>query len=89
MQADGQVVVEAIVKPSYASVVTQATLVPTGPRDGPSGGPVPPAGGKGPQTVGARALVVHGVPTRMSVDEMFWHADKLRIGVGKRVVRAR
>ena len=32
---------------------------------------------------------MHGVPTRMSVDEMFWHADKLRIGVGERVVRAR
>ena len=50
---------------------------------------MPLAGGGGPQPVGARALVVHGVPTRMSVDEIFWHADKLRIGVGERVVIAR
>ena len=76
-------------KPSYASVATQATLVPTGPRNGASGGPVPPVGGAGPQPVGARALVVHGVPTRMSVNEIFWHADRLRIAVGEWVVRAR
>ena len=82
---------EAVVtpRPSYASVATQATLVTIGPRNGASGGPVPPTGGAGPQPVGARALVVHGVPTRMSVDEIFWHADKLRVGVGERVVRAR
>ena len=89
VQTDGQVEAVATPKPSYASVATQATLVPTGPRNGTSGGPVPPAGGAGPQPVGARALVVHGVPTRMSVVEIFWHADKLRIGVGERVVRAR
>ena len=39
--------------------------------------------------MGARALVVHGVPTRMSVDEIFRHADRLRLGVGEQVVRAR
>ena len=89
MQTDGQVEAVATPKPSYASVATQVTLVPTGPRNGTSGGPVPPAGGAGPQPVGARALVEHGVPTRMSVDEIFWHADRLRIGVGERVVRAR
>ena len=89
VQTDGQVIAEATSKPSYASVVTQMTLVPTGLRNGTSGGPVPPAGGARPQPVGARALVVHGVPTRMSVDEIFWHADRFRIGVGERVVRAR
>ena len=89
VQTDGQVVAEATPKPSYASVATQATLVPTRPRNGTRGGPVPPSGGAGPQPVGTRALVVHGVPTRMSVDEIFWHADRLRIGVGVRVVRAR
>ena len=76
-------------KHSYASVATQAMLVPAGPRNGTSGGPVPPAGVVKPQPVGARALVVHGVPTRMSVDEIFWHADRLRIEVGERVVRTR
>ena len=89
VQTDGQVVAVATPKPSYASVVTQAMLVPTRPRNGTSGGPVPPAVGAAPQPVGARALVVHGVPTRMSVDAIFWHADRLRIGVGERVVRAR
>ena len=89
MQTDGQVEAVATWKPSYASVATQATLVPTGPRNRTSGGPVPPAGGAGPQAVGARALVMHGVPTRMSVDETFWHAGRLRIGVYERVVRAR
>ena len=64
-------------------------MVPTGLRNGTSRGPVPPTGGAGPHPVGARALVVHGVPTRMSVDEIFWHADRLRIGVGEGVVRAR
>ena len=57
-------------------------------RNRTSGAPVPPAGGAGPQPVGPRALVVDGVPPRMSVDEIFWHADRLRIGVGERVVRA-
>ena len=89
IQTDGQLEAVATPKRTYASVATQATLVPTGPRNGTSRGPVPLAGGAGPQPVGARALVVHGVPTRMSVDEIFWHADKLRIGVGERVVRAR
>ena len=32
---------------------------------------------------------MHGVPTRMSVNEIFWRADRLRIEVGERVVRAR
>ena len=50
---------------------------------------MPPAGGAGPQPVGARALVVHGLPIRMSIDEIFQHADRLRIGGGERVVRAR
>ena len=63
--------------------------MPTGPRNETSGGPVPLAGGAGPQPVGARALLVHGVPTRISVDKIFWHADRLRIGVGERVIRAR
>ena len=89
MQTDGQVKAVATPKPAYTSVVTQATLVPTGPRNGTSGGPVPAAEGAGPQPLGARALLVHGVPTRMSVDEIFWHADRLRIGVGELVVRAR
>ena len=71
VQTDGQVEAVATPKPSYASVATLATLVPTGPRNGTSGGPVPPAGGAGPQPVGARALVVHRVPTRMSVNEIF------------------
>ena len=89
MQTDGQVEAVASPRPSYASVATQATLVPTGPKNVTSGGPVPPMGGARPQPVGARALVVYGVPTRMSVDEIFWHADRLRIGVGEQVVRAR
>ena len=89
VQIERQVGAVLTPKPSYALVATQATLVPTGPRNGTGGGPVPPAGGAGPQPVGARALVVHGVPTRMSVDEIFWHAHRLRIGVGERVVRAR
>ena len=89
MQIDGQVEAVATPKPSYASVVTQATLVPTGPRNGTGRGSVPPVGGAGPQPVGVRALVVHGVPTCMLVDDISWHADRLRIGVGERVVRAR
>ena len=52
MQIDGQVEAVATLKPSYASMATQATLVPTGPRNGTHGGPVPPAGGAGPQPVG-------------------------------------
>ena len=76
-------------KPSSASVATQATLVPTWPRNGTGGGPVPLAGVAGPQPVGARALVVHRVLTHMSMDEIFWHADRLRIEVGEQVVRAR
>ena len=79
----------ATLKPSYAFVATQASSVATGPRNGSSGGPVPPAGGVGPQPIGAQQLVVHGVPTRISMDEIFWHADMLRIGVGEQVVRAR
>ena len=88
VQTDGQF--EAVVTPklSYGSVATQATLVPTRQSNGTSGGAVPPSGGAGPQPVGARALVVYGVPTRMSVDEIFWHADRLRIGVGERAVQA-
>ena len=78
----------ATLKPAYASVAIQATLVPTRPRNGTSEGPGPLAGGAEPQPVGARALVVHGVPTCMSVDEIFWHANRLRIGVGEQVVRA-
>ena len=89
VQTDGQVEAVATPKPSYASVATQASLVPTGPRNGTSRSPVPSSGGAGSQPVGACALVAHGVPTRMSVDEVFWHADRLRIGVGERVVRAR
>ena len=88
MQTDRKVEAVTTPKLSYASAGTQATLVPTGPRNGTSGGPVPPTGGAGPQPVGARALVVHGVPQRMSVDEIYWHADRLSIGVGERVVRA-
>ena len=88
VQTDGQVEAVATPKPSYASVATQATLVPTGSRNETSGGPLPPAGDAGPQPVGAQALVVHGVPTRMSVNEIFWHAHRLRIGLGERVVRA-
>ena len=71
VQTDGQVAVEATAKPSYAFVATQATLVPTGPRNGTNGGPMPSSGGAGPQLVGAQALGVHGVPTRMSVNEIF------------------
>ena len=48
----------------------------TGVRNRTSGGPMPLAGGARPQPVGAWSLVVHGVPTCMSVDEIFWHADK-------------
>ena len=88
MQTDGQVEAVVTTKLSFGSVATQATSVPTGPSNGTSGGAVPPSGGAGPQPVGARALVVYGVPTRMSVDEIFWHADRLRIGVGERVVQA-
>ena len=76
VQTDGQVEAVATPKASYASVMTQATLVPTGLRNETGGGPVPPVGGMGPQHEGARALVVHGVPTRMSMDEIFWHADR-------------
>ena len=89
MQTDGQVEAVVTPKPSYASVAMQATLVPTGPRNGTSRGPVPPAGGAEPHPIGTWALVVHDIPTRMSVDEIFWHADRLRIGVGEWVVRAR
>ena len=88
LQTDGQVEAVATPKAFYSSVATHATLVSTGPRNETSGGLVPRARDTGPHPVGARALVVHGVPTCMSVDEIFWHADKLRIGVGERVVRA-
>ena len=37
MQTDGQVEAVATPKPSYASVATQAALVPTGPRNETSG----------------------------------------------------
>ena len=53
VQTDGQVETMATTKPSYASVATQAMPVPTGPRNGTSGGPVPPGGDVGPQPVGA------------------------------------
>ena len=89
VQTDRQVVVEATAKPSYTSVPTQATLVPLGPRNGTSGSPLPPAGGARPQPVGARPLVVYGVPTRMSVDKIGWHIDRSRVRVHERVVRAR
>ena len=52
VQTDGQVVVTATAKPSYALVTTQAMPVRTGPRNETIGGPVPPAGGTGPQPVG-------------------------------------
>ena len=71
MHTDRQVEAVATPKSSYTSIAIQVTLVPTGPRNGTSGGPVPPVGGAGPQPVRARALVVYGVPTCMSVDEMF------------------
>ena len=32
---------------------------------------------------------MHGVPTHMSVDKIFCNTDRLRIGVGEPVVRAR
>ena len=60
VHTDGQVVAVATARPSYTSVATQTTLVPTGPRNWTSGGPVPPAGVVGPQPVGTRALVEHG-----------------------------
>ena len=88
-QTDGQVEAVATPKLSYTSVATQATLLPAVPRTGTSGGPVPLAGSAGPHPMGAQALVVHGVPTHMSVIEIFWYADTLRIGVGEQVVRAR
>ena len=72
VQTDRQVVAVATTKPSYALVATQATPVPTSPMNGTSNGP---PGGAGPYSVGAWALVVHGVLTRISVDEIFWHAD--------------
>ena len=48
VQTDGQVEAVASLKPSYTSVATQATLVPTGLRKETSGGPVRLAGGAGP-----------------------------------------
>lgn len=78
VQTDGQV----------EAVATQAIQVSTRSRKGTSWDPVPPSGGVGPQAVGAQALVVHGVPTYMLVDEILWHANKLRLGVGERVNRA-
>ena len=39
--------------------------------------------------MGTQALVVHGVPTRISVDEILWYQDKLRLVVGEGVVRPR
>ena len=83
VQTDGQVVAEDTAKTPYTSAATQATFVPTEPRNETSGGPVPPAGGAGPQPVGARALVMHGVSARMFVDEIFWHTDRLRVGVSE------
>ena len=71
VQTDGQVVAEATMKTSCASVATHPTLVTVGTRNGTSEGSVPSSGGAGPQPVAPRALVVHGVPTRMSVDEIF------------------
>ena len=68
IQTDEQVVAGAITKTSYVSVVTQAMAVPAGPRNGTSGGPVPPTGGVEPQPISARALVMHGVPKRMLVE---------------------
>ena len=47
VQTDGQVEAVATLKPSYALVKTKATLMPTGPRNGTSGGPVPTAGVRG------------------------------------------
>ena len=50
---------------------------------------MPPVGRAGPHPIGPHALVVHVVPIRKSVDEIFWHAEKLRLGVGEWVVRVR
>ena len=80
--------VESTGKPSYASVAMQAIPVPTRPRNETSGGPVPLSRSVGTRLVGAWASVVYGVPTRMSMDEILWYADRLRIGVGERVVTA-
>lgn len=33
--------------------------------------------------VSAKGLVMHGVPTYMSVDVIFWHANELRLVVGE------
>ena len=46
-RTDGQVVAETTARPSYTSVATQGTLVPTETRNGSSGGPGPPSGGRG------------------------------------------
>ena len=64
------------------------TPVPTVPRNRTSEGLVPLARGVGPQPVGARVLVVHKIPTHISVDAIFWHANKLGLGVSIRVVIA-
>ena len=48
VKTDGQVEAVATPKTSYASVVTQATLVPTGARNGTNEGTVPPSEGVGP-----------------------------------------
>ena len=47
-QNDGQVVAVVTPKPSYTSVATQATVVPTGPSNGTSGAPMPLSGVVGP-----------------------------------------
>lgn len=88
LQPDGQVGAETTTKPSYASLATQVTLMPTRPKNETIVGPLHFARCVGPQPVEPWSLVVHGLPTYMSMDEIFWHVDKLRIGVSERVVRA-
>ena len=48
MRTDGQVEVMASTKPSYSSMASQVTPVPTVPRNGASAGPEPPSGHVGP-----------------------------------------
>lgn len=89
MPTNRQFVVAATTRPSYALAATKVTLMPTGLRNETNGGPVPSAGGVGPQPVGAYALLQQGVPTCVSVDQIFWEADKLKLGVGELAVKPR
>ena len=38
--------------------------------------------------MGARSLVVHGAPCRLSMEEILWHAGNLGVGSRERVMRA-